>query len=267
MNSITIITIVVVAILAGTIFGLAWLWYSSCIKKYKAELEQGKHDMELCNELYNNKHKKVVVKAIGYTMVFVLIIALFGLFITGIVFKSNNNSFSINGNTTLVIKSGSMSGYYDNGLAEKYEEQGYNKDLQFGVGDICFFEKTNNELKVGEVYAYSYNNVIITHRLVGTEDVVDSEGHLVQTYYIFRGDNNPSQDQTLVSADKILYHYTGKKIPVIGNFILFAQSYFGIWCLICVLGIIISSDVVLRKIQKLNNQRLDRLGGIIYEQV
>ena len=266
MSSITIITIVVVAVLAGTIFGLAWFGYSSCIKKYKIELEQGKHDIELCNELYNNKHKKVVGKAISYTITFILLLALFGLFITGIIFISNNNSFSINGNTTLVIKSGSMSGYYNDDLAKNYEELGYNKDLQFGKGDICFFEEPGKELKIGEVYAYYNNKVIITHRLIGTKEVRDSEGNLIKTYCIFRGDNNPSQDQILVSANKVLYHYTGIKIPFVGYLILFAQSYLGIWCLICVLGIVICSDVFLRKMQKLNNERLNQLGGVIYEQ-
>ena len=262
MGSITIISIVVVAILAGAIFGLAWLGYSSCLKGYKVELEQGKHDIALCKEQFNNGHKHVVVKAIGYAMTLVLLIALFGLFIIGIVYKSDNRNFSINGNTALVIKSGSMSGYYNNALAEEYEGLGYNKNLQFGIGDICFFEKTNTELKVGEIYAYSYKDIIITHRLIGTKDVTDNDGNLLQTYYVFRGDNNPSEDQ-LVSADKILYHYTGNRIPVVGNFILFSQSYLGIWSLICVLGIIVSSDIVLRKIQKLNNERLNWFGGAI----
>ncbi len=263
MSSITIITIVVVAILVATIFSLACVGYSSCIKKYKMELEQGKHDIELCNELYNNKRKNVAAKTIVYAITFVLLMALLGLFITGMVFISHNNTFSINGNTTLVIKSGSMSGYYNNMVAEQYEELGYNKNQQFGVGDICFFEKPSSELKIGEVYAYSYNNVIITHRLIGTHDVLDSDGNLVKTYYVFRGDNNPSNDQTLVSADQILYHYTGNKIPVIGKLILFAQSNFGIWCLLCIVCIVICSDIVLNKIQKLNKQRIERLGGAI----
>ena len=44
MTSITIITIVVVALLTVIIFGLAWLGWSSCIKSYKMEVDQGKHD-------------------------------------------------------------------------------------------------------------------------------------------------------------------------------------------------------------------------------
>ena len=265
MGSITITSIVVVVVLAGAIFGLAWLGYSACLKKYKVELAQGKHDIELCEELNSKKQKKVTNKIISYVLTSILLLALLGLFIAGIVYRNNNNSFSVNGNTALVIKSGSMSGFYDDALTDDYEELGYDKNLQFSYGDICFFEKASDELKIGEVYAYSYNNIIITHRLVDTQEVKDSNGNIIKTYYIFRGDNNPSKDQTLVSADKILYHYTGHKIPVIGDLILFAQSYLGIWCIICVIGIIISSDIVLNKIQKLNNQRFKELGGAIYE--
>ena len=264
MGSITIMTIVVVAILGVTIFGSVWLGYSACLKKYKLELAQGKHDIELCEELNNKKQKTAKDKIISYVLTSIILFALLGLFIAGIISKTKNDSFSVNGNTTLVIKSGSMSGFYDNALADKYEELGYDKKLQFSYGDICFFEKPSKELKVGEVYAYSYNDIIITHRLIGTQVVKDVDGNILQTYYVFRGDNNPSIDE-YVTSDKILYHYTGNKIPSIGDLILFAQSYLGIWCIICVIGVIISSDIVLNKIQKLNNQRYEELGGVINE--
>lgn len=259
MISITIMVIVVVAILTGIIFCLAWLGFSACLKAYKLELDAGKHDIDLCNEHYNNKNKQVIVKALSYAMTFVLLIALLGLFITGIVFTANNEVFSINDKTVFVIKSGSMSDFYSDKLKQQYEALGYNKDLQFSIGDICIFEKTDS-LVLGEVYSYLYKDIIITHRLV---DTYTSEAGI--TYYVFRGDNNPSKDQTLVSADKILYHYTGKKIPAIGSLILYAQSYIGIWALLSIMGIIVSSDIVLRKIQKLNEERLSKLGGTINE--
>ena len=265
MGSITIKTIVVVAILGVTIFGFVWLGYSTCLKKYKLELAQGKHDLELCEEQNSKKQKKATNKIISYALSFILLLALLALFITGIISKTRNNSFSVNGNTALVIKSGSMSGFYDNALSESYEELGYDKNLQFSYGDVCFFEKPSKELKIGEVYAYSYKNTIITHRLIDIRYEKDRDGNIIKTYYVFRGDNNPSKDQTLVSEEKILYHYTGNKIPVIGDLILFAQSYLGIWCIICVMGIIIISDIVLHKMQQLNNQRFEELGGVINE--
>ena len=52
MNSITIITIVVVALLTVVIFGLAWLGYTSCLRMYKLEVEQGKHDKAIFQEYH-----------------------------------------------------------------------------------------------------------------------------------------------------------------------------------------------------------------------
>ncbi|MBO7078957.1 MAG: hypothetical protein J6W64_04005 [Bacilli bacterium] len=262
MSSIAIMTIVVVAMLTVTIFALAWVGYSLCIKKYKKDLDLGKYDMDLCNEHYNNKKNHVVAKAISFAMTLIVLAALLTILIMGIIFASSKEGLTIGGKTALVIKTGSMSKYYDDNLEQKYNDLGYNKDFQFGVGDICIFEKTDS-LKVGEVYAYSYDNIIITHRLIDTKNVYDDDGNLVQTYYVFRGDNNPSQDQTLITSDKILYHYTNSKIPKIGLFILYAKSYMGIWALFCVVAIIISSDIVLRKIQQLNGERYSRLGGAI----
>ena len=65
MGSITIMVIVVVAILTGIIFCLAWLGFSACLKAYKMELDAGKHDIDLCNEYYNNRDKRVIRKAIS----------------------------------------------------------------------------------------------------------------------------------------------------------------------------------------------------------
>ena len=255
-----IITIVVVAIMVLAIFGLAWLGYASTLKEYKVELDQGKYDIEICHERYKRKEKSHIGRVISYMALALFILVLFGLFVTGIVFKSNGKNFAIDGKTVLVVKSGSMSGFCNDELAEEYKELGYAESLQFKIGDICLFEETNSDLKIGEVYAYSYKGDLITHRLVGTHEVKDNNGNIVKTYYVFRGDNNTSQDQVLITEDKILYHYTGSKIPAIGNLILFAQSKIGMWSLITMFGIIMSSDYVIRKIQELNEERLERIG-------
>ena len=263
MLSITIIAVVVVVVLTAIIFGLAWLGYSSCLKAYKVEVEQGKHDPDIYKEFFSHpKRRQVIVKVLSYTMTCLLLLILIGLLVFGFVFKFGGINLSVGGYTPLAIKSGSMSDFCSEELAREYAELGYNKDLQFSVGDICIFEKANTEdLVVGNVYGYKYRGSVITHRLIGYHEVKDSAGNIVNTYYIFRGDNNPVKDQILVSKDKIIYHYTGKKIPVLGSFILYAQSYFGIWSLISICGIVISSDVILHKLHKLNKERADVLGG------
>ena len=118
-----------------------------------------------------------------------------------------------------------MSNYYDETTRNKYNDLGYDKALQFSTGDLCLFEQVypDDDIKLGEVYGYQYKNIIITHRLVGT--YINDTGKI---FYIFRGDNNPGTDPVLVSANNILYHYTGTSLKAIGSFILYAQSYFGI---------------------------------------
>ena len=59
MTSITIITIVVVALLTIIIFGLAWLGWSSCIKSYKMEVDQGKHDNAILKDYHSKKKNKL----------------------------------------------------------------------------------------------------------------------------------------------------------------------------------------------------------------
>lgn len=245
MKSITIITIVVVVLLTGIIFGLTWLGYSSCLRAYKIEVDHGKHDADIIKKYHSKKKNKGGL--VGVIGSYLALLALSSLFITGIIYKINGENFTINNQTALVIKSGSMSEYYDEDLANKYEILGYDTSLQFDVGDICVFEKVleDTELVKGQVYGYKYKNIIITHRLIGFND----------NAYEFRGDNNPASDGFLIQRSDVLYHYTGNKVPVAGAFVLYAQSYFGIWSLIGVVGVLVSYEIVYHKVDKINKER------------
>ena len=214
MTSITIITIVVVALLTVIIFGLAWLGWSSCIKSYKMEVDQGKHDNAILKDYHSKKKNKL--ELIGIICSYLTIVILAGLFITGAIYRARGENLAVGNKTALVIKTDSMSDYYNQELADKHPEY---KISQFDVGDICIFETDFNELVEGEIYGYKFNDIIITHRLVDIH-----EGNI----YEFRGDNKPIPDPYYVKGESIIYHYTGNKIPGIGAFILYAQSIFGI---------------------------------------
>ena len=248
MNSIAIITIVVVALLTIIIFGLTWLAYNSCLRMYELEVKHGHHDTEITKE-YHVKKKKRGGKAMSIIGSVAFLTVLLSLFVTGIVYKSCGENFTLNNQTVLVVKSGSMSDFYSKELAAQYQEYNYNTDLQFDIGDVCLYEKMSSDavLVEGEVYGYKYKNIIITHRLIRIYE---------DSMYEFRGDNNPTSDGVLVSKEKVVYHYTGKKIPAIGAFVLYAQSYFGIWSLISIIGVAISSEIVYHKMDTINKQRL-----------
>lgn len=241
MASITIIVIVVVALLTVIVFGLVWLAFNSCIKAYRIETESGKHDEEILKE-FHSKKKKSIWGVMGVIGSYLLLIAFSGLFITGIVYKANGENLTIKNQTALVIKTGSMSDFYDEKTAEDLNND---RSLQFDVGDICLFETNFDELVEGEVYGYKYKDIIITHRWH-----LDKEtGRLG-----FKGDNNNAFDGA-VKREDIIYHYTGNKIQGIGAFVLYAQSYFGIWSLVGIIGITISSEFVYRKINLINKER------------
>lgn len=243
MTTITIITIVVVALLTVLIFGLSWLAYSSCIKAYKMEINEGKHDERLRKEYLSKKKKKSKGGLLGLIGSWVVLLGLTSLFVTGIIYRVNGQTFSINNQVSLVIKSGSMSDFYDDEIANQYNND---RSLQFDIGDICIFDKLNNEdeLIIGHVYGYKYKDIIITHRLVSVNDEL----------YKFRGDNNRTFDGS-VTRDRILYHYTGNKIKGIGSFVLYAQSYFGLWSLVGIVGTFISTEVVYYKLTKIDKDR------------
>ena len=210
---------------------------------YQAEVDAGKHDKEIFKEFHSKKkHKKGGL--IGIICSYLVLLLLSSLFVTGVVYKARGENLTIADHTALVIKTGSMSDFYDDSVAAKYN---YDTSLQFDVGDICIFETVDNdtELVEGEVYGYKYKDIIITHRLV--------EKH--ENSYEFRGDNNAVSDGLFVKRENIIYHYTHTKIPGIGAFVLYAQSYFGLWSLIGIVGITISSEVVLHKIDKINKAR------------
>ena len=255
MNSITIITIVVVALLTIVIFSLTWLAYSSCLKMYRLEVNQGKHDKEIYKEYHTKKKRKQGL--VGIIFSYIALSLLITLFITGLVYKASGENITINNQTALVIKSGSMSDFYNDDIAKKYN---YDRSLQFEVGDICIFEKlsTDAELIEGEVYGYRNKDIIITHRL---KEIYDYG-------YEFQGDNNGISDyeysKSLVNRDDVIYHYTGNKVPGLGSFVLYAQSYFGIWSLVGIVGVTVCSEVVYHKIDKINKERDKKLGENSY---
>ena len=244
MNTIAIIAIVVVVLLTALIFGLVWLGYKSCLKIYKIEVDQGKHDEAILKEYHAKKNKRGLI---GIIASYVVLSLLAGLFITGVVYKARGENLSIKNQVALVIKSESMSDYYNDEYKTKCESNLYDSTLQFDIGDICVFNKIaqDDDLVEGKVYGYKYKNIIVTHRLVGIKDGL----------YEFRGDNNSISDPYFVKRENIVYQYTGQKVPGIGAFILYAQSYFGIWSLIGIMGVTVCSEIVYRKIDKINKER------------
>lgn len=78
-------------------------------------------------------------------------------------------------------------------------------------GDVVIIEKTNNyeEIEVGQVIAYKYNNVIVVHRVIRK---INDDG----SYYFYtKGDNNLDEDNYPIKEDMVI-GVVDIKIPYIG---------------------------------------------------
>ena len=78
-------------------------------------------------------------------------------------------------------------------------------------GDVVIIEKTNNyeEIEVGQVMAYKYNNVIVVHRVIRK---INDDG----SYYFYtKGDNNLDEDNYPIKEDMVI-GVVDVKIPYIG---------------------------------------------------
>lgn len=79
-------------------------------------------------------------------------------------------------------------------------------------GDVVVIEKVDgryDNLKVGDIIAYKYHNVIVVHRIINI--VVDREKYFIYT----KGDYNSNSDNWVVEEDMIL-GVVNLKIPAIG---------------------------------------------------
>lgn len=245
MSLLTIITLIVAALLTVIIFGLAWLGYSSCLKAYKMEVLTGKHDDEIRKQ-FTKKTKWGDV--VGIVFSYLILFLLGSCLVIGLVYKASGRNFIVNNKTILVITSDSMKEFYDDDAAARWDND---TSLQFSMSDICVFAtvQAEDELVIGEVYGYKHKDIIITHRLIGIH-----EGG-----YEFQGDNNPVADGNYIRRENIVYHYTGTKYRAIGAFVLYAQSIFGIWSLCGMIGILISSEIIYYKLNKINKERYNQL--------
>lgn len=240
MTTVTIITVVVVVVLTAIILTLDIVAYSSLLKSYADEVDSGVHDCIIAEE-HIEKKGRIATAILSYATIVVLL----SFLAFGVVSKIRGENLSFNGTACLVIKTGSMSKWYD-----ESEHIGQNV-THFDVGDLCFFDTVSNqdELTVGDVYGYKERDVTIVHRLIEIRD----EG------YLFQGDANPVSDYVyyghLVKRDAIVYRFNGIRIPGVGAFVLYAQSPFGIWSLVGILSVTVCYEIVRIKMKKIDDDR------------
>lgn len=200
--------------------------YRNYTKKAISETENGIRDIELIDTMIYENEPKIkrrnraisITKSTLYYVFLVLAIPFLGFAIYS---RVTNGVVMIGDSSAMVVASGSMS--------NKNPSNDYlvsnNLNDQFQTFDMISLKKVSEyQIRQYDVIAYRNDkNVNIIHRIISIDK--DSAG---VTRYTTRGDANNASDTYRPKYEDIIGKYTGKRIPTIGIFISFFQSYSGI---------------------------------------
>lgn len=257
-----VISIIILVTITLAVTALMTFGYYLIIKTTRKLSSNGLLDDEFIEE---KKHGKRWVSILLNVVTLTLSSVLLLLCGVGLVYRINNEQFIFHNKTSFVISSNSMESFYNEeyekelvnnlmsykGISEE-EAKDFLEDTEFMTGDLLGFNTINNDDKIALFEVYGYKNKkgqIITHRLVAIEG----------ENYIFRGDNTVAND-IVVNRDQILYHYNNFRIAGVGIFVLFFSSSFGIYSIFVTVLLMVMSDVVKHRYDKIKRERLIFLG-------
>ena len=258
MASKDIISIIVTFIGVFSFATLFTILYSSYASSQIAEIKSGKRDVEIIDEVIYERQQHVQNrrKVIGLfrTIAFYLVlITIIPVFIFSLINKFSGNEMMIGDKTIMVVASGSMS--------YKNEANTYlftmNLNDQFQQYDIIVLEKVkrNSLREYYDVIAYRNDKGInIIHRIIDIE-------YGTTTKYVTRGDiyDSSKTDSYKPVFEDIIGRYTGKRIPGIGIFVLFLQSYAGIITVLSLVYCLLMIDRTASKINRVQDERAMKL--------
>ena len=238
MTNIELISLIVTFIGVVSFAAVFTILYRSHVVSSIEDIQLGKKDIDLIDTYLYESQEKVkkrkktmeIVKTILFCIAMVILIP---VFLFSIIQKIQGNALMINNKAIMVVSSGSMS--------KKHATNDYlitnHLDNQFNTYDIIILNKVTDEnpIELYDVIAYKNNEgTNIIHRVVG----IDNDNGR----YITRGDAVGSSDSYHPTKDDVIGIYTNQRIPLLGIFILFFQSYPGIITIIAVVYCLIMFD-------------------------
>lgn len=257
MTSTDIISTVVTFIGVFSFATLFTILYKSYASSQIAEIKSGKRDIEIIDEVIYERQQHVqnrrkVIGLIRTIAFYVIIIIVLPIFVFSLVNKVMGNVMMIGDKAVMVVATGSM------GYKNEANDYLFNRSLnnQFQQYDIIVLEKVEKyEINQYDVIAYRNDKGLnIIHRIVNIEYGSD-------TKYVTRGDiyDSSKTDSYKPVYEDVIGRYTGKRIPAIGIFILFLQSYAGIITVISLVYCLLMIDRTSEKINKVQQERIDKL--------
>lgn len=259
MDKSEIISIVVTFIGLAAIGSFFTILFNHYAKGQMNEIKCGKYDDEIINnERYdrsekakrNKKNSKIFKNIVFYAALAIII----PLFVFSLISRVSNNVMNLSNKSLMVVASGSMS--------EKHEENNYlfenQLNNQFQTYDIIILEKVDSfeELELYDVIAYLNDEEInVIHRII---EIDKDNGK-----YVTRGDANDATDKYHPTHSDVIGRYTGVRIPGIGMFVLFLQSYFGIITVLSLMYCLIMFDKVNSMVDEEKNKRVRALELVV----
>lgn len=218
------------------------------------EINSGKRDIEIIDEVIHNRQEKIkkrskIINDIKNILFYLTMCIVIPVFIFALISRFTSNAIMIGDKTIMVVASGSMS--------ERHENNKYLNDYklydQFNKYDIIILEKVDSaaELKVYDTIAFVNDKGInVIHRIKSIK---------INGSYETRGDSNGTSDTYNPVFKDVIGKYTGKKISGIGVFVMFFQSYAGIITIVSLVYCLLMIDRKSEKINKVQEKRVEHL--------
>lgn len=253
MSSTDIIALIVTIIGVASFATVVTILFRNYIRSAIKEIQTGHRDIEIVDLMIYEldpaviKRKKTteVAKNVVYYAFLAIIIPIFGLSLYS---RIKNNVTKFGDNFVMVVASGSMSMKNE---ANDYLIT-YNLNNQFATYDMIVLAgvKSTSQLHQYDVIAYRNDKGInVIHRIINIDY---TEG---EVRYTTRGDSNSATDSYRPKISDVIGKYTGKKIPGIGIFIMFFQSYAGI---VTILSVVYCSFMISHFNKKLDTATDER---------
>ena len=252
MNSFELIALLVTAVGVASFSAIFTILYRSYANSAVAEYQAGKCDVELIDEtiltnIKNSKPIRKVLRRVKQVLFWLLIVILVPFLLMSVYSKVANGVAMVNGRGMIAVASGSMS---EKNSANSYLE---NIDNQFNTYDMIMIQKVDDpsDLQLYDVIAYvDDEGVNIIHRIVGFQQT--SSG----VRFVTRGDSNNADDEYKPSMDDVLGEYAGTRIPYVGVFLMFLQSYSGMLTVAAIIYCLIMIENVGNRIYDAREERL-----------
>lgn len=257
MTTTDIIALIVTLIGVASFSAVVTILFANYIRSAIKEVRSGERDIELVDLMVYETDPGVVkrqkataaIKNVLYYSLLAILIPIFGLSLYS---RIKNNVTKFGDNIVLVVASGSMS--YKNEANDYLVTNGLNN--QFNTYDLIALNVVHEDTQLKRYDIVAYRNdrgVTVIHRIID----FNTSGSEIR--YITRGDANNGTDTYQPRRSDILGKYKDRRIPGIGIFVMFFQSYAGMMTVAAVVYCMVMTSILRRKLENATYDRQDML--------